>query len=98
MGAEIRVLIADDHTIVREGLKRIVSADRGIVVAGEAATAAEAVRKVRSEPFDVVVLDLSLPDRSGLEIIADIKNARPSISVLILSMESQSEFAVRCLR
>jgi DNA-binding NarL/FixJ family response regulator len=98
MSTEIRVLIADDHAIVREGMKQIAMADRSIVVAGETSTADETLRKVQSEPFDVVVLDLSFPDRSGLEIIADIKRARPSVAVLVLSMEPQAEFAMRCLR
>ena len=95
--AHIRVLIADDHAIVREGLKQIVLSDSEISVAGEAATGDEAILKIRNGEFDVIVLDLSLPDRSGFDVLSRIKAAKPDLSILVLSMEREEEFAVRCL-
>jgi two-component system, NarL family, invasion response regulator UvrY len=93
----IRVLIADDHAIVREGLKQIVLRDGEIVVSGEAATGEEAIAKVRDSEFDVLVLDLSFPDRNGFDVLSHVKAARPELSVLILSMEREEEYAIRCL-
>src|SRR3954469_19232502 len=90
----IRVLIVDDHAIVREGLKQIVRAEPTIIVAGEAASASEAVQKLESESFDVIVLDLSLPDASGLRVLAHIAAATRRIPVLILSVEREDEYAV----
>jgi two-component system, NarL family, invasion response regulator UvrY len=95
--AQIRVLIADDHAIVREGLKQIVLSDSEITVAGEAATGDEAISKIRNGEFDVIVLDLSFPDRSGFDVLSNIKAANPDLSVLVLSMEREEEFAIRCL-
>lgn len=95
--AQIRVLIADDHAIVREGLKQIVLSDSEITVAGEAATADEAISKIRNGAFDVIVLDLSFPDRSGFDVLSHIKAGSPDLPVLILSMEREEEFAIRCL-
>src|SRR5438046_1941944 len=98
MVTKIRVLIADDHAIVREGLKQIVLADSEIIVAGEAATGNEALEKIRNEHFDVMVLDLVLPDRNGFDVLSHLKASKPDIAVLILSMEREEEFAMRCLR
>jgi DNA-binding NarL/FixJ family response regulator len=95
--AQIRVLIADDHAIVREGLKQIVLSDSEISVAGEAATGNEAISKIRNGEFDVIVLDLSFPDRSGFDVLSHVKAAKPDLSVLVLSMEREEEFAIRCL-
>lgn len=93
----IRVLIADDHAIVREGLKQIVHANQAITVVAEAANGNEALVKVRSCELDVLVLDLSLPGRSGLDVLAHVKASKPALPVLILSMEREEEFAMRCI-
>lgn len=98
MARPIRVWIADDHAIVREGLKQIVLADPHIAVAGECATGRDAVERVRNEDFDVLVLDLSFPDVSGFDVLARAKAIKPDLPVLILSMEREEEFALRCLR
>jgi two-component system invasion response regulator UvrY len=98
MDSRIRVLIADDHAIVREGLKQIALSDENITVSGEAGTGDEAIAKILDGEFDVVVLDLSLPDRSGFDVLSHVKATRPHLSVLILSMEREEEFAMRCLR
>jgi DNA-binding NarL/FixJ family response regulator len=95
---KIRVFIADDHAIVREGLKQIAIGDPQIVVAGEAATGNAALAAIIAGDFDVVVLDLSLPDRSGIDVLAHVKASRPQLPVLILSVSREDEFALRALR
>jgi two-component system invasion response regulator UvrY len=97
MPRPIRVFIADDHAIVREGLKQVVLSDAEIVVSGEAATADEALFKVRDAELDVLILDLSFPGRGGLDVLSHVKAMRPELPVLILSMEREDEFAIRCL-
>ena len=94
----IRVLICDDHDIVREGVKQIVSETADIVVGGEARTGAEAVEAVRAGNWDVVVLDLNLPDRSGVEVLGQIRAINPKLPVLILSMHQQVSYAARVLK
>ncbi|MCU1244905.1 MAG: two component transcriptional regulator, LuxR family, partial [Acidobacteria bacterium] len=79
----ITVLIADDHDIVREGLKQIVSETADIVVGGEARTGAEALEQARAGGWDVIVLDLNLPDRSGLDVIAQLRSTTPHVPVLV---------------
>lgn len=94
----IRVLIIDDHDIVREGLKQIVHETGDIVVGGEARTGAEAMERVRAGHWDVVILDLNLPDRPGLDVLTQIRAFSPSIPVLILSMHQQVSYAARVLK
>ena len=94
----ITVLIVDDHDIVREGLRQIVSETQDIVVGSEARTAAEALDMVRTRRWDVVILDLNLPDRSGLEVLTQIRAMAPDVPVLILSMQQQISYASRALR
>jgi len=94
----ITVLIADDHDIVREGIKQIVSETKDIVVGGEARTGGETLDQVRKRKWDVVVLDLNLPDRPGLDVLAQIKTIAPQLPVLILSMHQQVSYAVRALK
>jgi two-component system invasion response regulator UvrY len=93
----IRVLIADDHAIVREGLKQIALSDGDIEVTGEAGTGNEALDLIRQKEFDILVLDLSLPDRNGLDVLSHVKASKPDLSVLVLSIEREEEFAIRCL-
>ncbi|MEW6734123.1 MAG: response regulator transcription factor [Acidobacteriota bacterium] len=94
----IKVLVADDHAIVREGLKQILAENSTIVVAGEASTAQEVIRKVQTGSWDVVVLDISLPDRSGLEVLKQIKNQFPTLPILVLTMHAEEQYAVRVLK
>jgi two-component system invasion response regulator UvrY len=94
----IRVLIVDDHDIVREGVKQIVAETTDIAVGGEARTGAEALEAVRRGGWDVVVLDLNLPDRSGVEVLAQIRSMAPQLPVLILSMHNQVSYAARVLK
>lgn len=94
----IKILVADDHTIVREGLKQIVGDVGDMTVADEAANGQEALQKIREGDYDVVLLDISMPGRSGLEVLKDIRAERPKLPVLILSMHSEEQYAVRALR
>ena len=94
----IRVLICDDHAIVRRGVKQILEEAAEFTVAGEAETSAEALRLVRAEPFDVALLDISLPDRNGIETLKLIRKEQPRLPVLLLTMHAEDEFGVRALR
>jgi len=94
----ITVLIADDHDIVREGLKQIVAETSDVVVGGEARTGAEAIERVRGRKWDVVILDLNLPDRPGLDVLTQMRLIAPDVPVLILSMQQQATYALRALK
>jgi len=94
----IRIVIADDHAIVREGLKRIVSDVPDMNVAGEAADGTEVMQRVRELEFDVLVLDLSMPGRSGMELIKLVKAEKPKLRILILSMHQEMQYAVRSIK
>jgi len=94
----IRVLIADDHPIVRRGLREMLEEEPDIVVEGEASNAAEVQDQVNRRSWDVLVLDLHLPDRSGLEVLHDLKISRPELPILFLTVASEEQFAIRALR
>ena len=96
--AMIRVLIVDDHPIVREGLKQILRATSDIAVTSEASAGNEALQQILEQEFDVVLLDISMPGRSGLEILHQIKDLKPHLHVLILSTHSESQYAGRALK
>ena len=93
-----KILIVDDHDVVRAGVKKILDEQSGAITFGEASTAPEALRLVRDEDWDVVVLELSLGDRSGLEVLKRLKQIRPHLPVLILSMYSEDEYARRAFK
>lgn len=94
----IKVLIADDHAVVRQGLKQILAETMDLVVGGEATNTQEVLDKIRESEFDVIVLDISMPGRGGLDILREIKHERPKLPILILSMHSEDQFAVRALK
>jgi DNA-binding NarL/FixJ family response regulator len=94
----IKVLVADDHAVVRRGLRQILSETNDILVGGEAQTAAETLRLVQSERWDVVVLDISLPGGSGLDLLAEIRRERPGLPVLILTVHSEDQYAIRAIK
>jgi|SRR5581483_8242218 len=94
----IKILIADDHPIVRSGLKEIVTKERDIVVGGEARDGQELLDLVRKQHWDVVVLDISMPGRSGLDVLIQLKREYPRLPVLILSVQSEEQYAVRALK
>ena len=94
----IRVLIADDHAIVREGLKQILADTKDIIVAGEAKNGLEALKLARNDDCQVMLLDISMPDRSGIEILKQIKKEIPQLAVLMLSMHREDLYAIRSLK
>ena len=94
----IRILIADDHAIVRAGLKQFVADQADMSVAGEAATGAETVSLVRNEAYDVGLLDISMPDRNGVDTLKQLKQIRPEMPVLMLSAHAEEQYAVNLLR
>ena len=94
----IRILIVDDHSIVRQGLKQIVSECPGMVVAGEAGSGQEALDLVRARDFDVAIIDIAMPGRGGLEILRELKTGRPPLKVIVLSMYAEEQYAIRSLR
>lgn len=94
----IRVFIADDHAIVREGLKQILAEQRDIVVAGEAENGLDAIKLFRKSRCHVMLLDISMPDRNGIEVLKQIKQERPDLAVLMLSMHREDQYAIRALK
>lgn len=94
----INVLIADDHPIVRQGLRQILSGTADMEVAGEAVNSQEALDQVRIGGWDVLVLDMTMPGRSGFDILKELKHEQPDLPVLVLSIHAEEQFAVRVLK
>lgn len=94
----IRVFFTEDHAIVREGLKQILADTKDIVVAGEASDGDEALAKIKTGDYNIIVMDISMPGRSGLEIMKEIKEIKPALPVLILSMYPEDVYAIRSFR
>ena len=98
MKKPIRVLIADDHAIVRQGLRQILSDTPDLTVSGEAENGVQAVQMVRAGEWDVVLMDVSMPDRNGIDALKLIKKEYPRLPVLILSMYPEEQYAIRALK
>jgi len=94
----IRVVVADDHTIVREGLKQILAAADDLEVVGEASDGHEAMERVRALDFDLLLLDMSMPGKSGIELIKQVHAEKPKVKILVLSMHEEQQYAVRAIR
>ena len=94
----MRILITEDHAVVRQGIRLILADHFKNAVFGEARNATEALARVWKDKWDVVVLDITMPGRSGLEVLKEIKRSRPRLPVLILSMHPEDQFAVRLLK
>ena len=94
----IRIVLADDHTIVREGLKQVLSAAADLAVVGEAKDGREVLERVRDLEFDVLLLDLSMPGKSGIELIKQVRAEKPRLRVLVLSMHQERQYAVRAIQ
>jgi DNA-binding NarL/FixJ family response regulator len=94
----IRVVIADDHTIVREGLKQLLSAAPDLAVIGEAQNGQEVLQRVREDDFDVLLLDMSMPGRSGIELIRQVRGEKPKLRILVLTMHEEGQYAVRAIK
>ena len=93
-----RVLLVDDHAVVRQGLKQVLAESLPDATFGDAASADEALRMVRTANWDIVVLDISLPGKSGIEALKELRAAHPRLPVLVLSMHPEEQFAVRALK
>ena len=98
MSEKIRVLIADDHAIVRQGFKQIFSETEDLVVAGEADDGVDALQVARLNEWDVFLLDISMPNRNGIDTLKQLKREFPRLPVLILSMHPEEQFAIRAIR
>jgi two-component system invasion response regulator UvrY len=94
----IRILIADDHTLMRDGLKQILATAGDMIVAGETSDGFQTIESVRCGEWDLLLLDMSMPGRSGVELIKQIKTEKPRLPILVLSMHKESEYAVRAIR
>jgi DNA-binding NarL/FixJ family response regulator len=94
----MKILLADDHAVVRKGLKQILADEFKRAIFGEARNATEALDLIWKEHWDVVVLDITMPGRSGLEVLREIKRHKPRTPVLVLSMHPENQFAVRVLK
>jgi DNA-binding NarL/FixJ family response regulator len=95
---KIKILIADDHAIVREGLKQIVAEEKDIIIAGEAENAISLMELLSGEKWNLVVLDINMPGKSGLEALKDIKQLYPDLPVLVLSMFSEDQYGIRAIK
>jgi two-component system invasion response regulator UvrY len=94
----LKILIADDHAIVRQGLKQIVTETRDMTVAGEADNGQELLNKIKEDDYDVVVLDITMPGRDGLDVLRQLRTERPRLPVLMLSIHPEEQYALRALR
>ncbi len=95
---KIRILIADDHPIVRAGFKLVIADTQDMTVADEAANGQEVLNLIRKHDYDIVLLDISMPGRNGLEVLKDLKAEKPKLPVMILSIYPEEQYAVRALR
>lgn len=94
----IRILIADDHPIFRQGLKQTLSDEPGMIVSCEAQNSQETLEFVRKHELDVVVMDMTMPGRGGIDLLKELKHVRPKLPVLILSMHPENQYAVRAIK
>ncbi|MBS3771438.1 MAG: response regulator transcription factor [Bacteroidales bacterium] len=94
----IRLLIVDDHTIVREGIRQLLDVTEDIRVEGEASQSSEMFNKLKEEEYDVILLDISLPGRNGVETLKELQEYQPNIPVLILSMHPEEQYALRVMK
>lgn len=94
----LRILIADDHEVVQQGLKQILTDEFGKAQFGQARTTSEALELVRKQKWDIMVLDISMPGRSGLDVLKEVKQHYPKLPVLVLSVHPEDQYAVRALK
>jgi DNA-binding NarL/FixJ family response regulator len=94
----IRIFITDDHSLIREGFKKIINDEKDISIIGEAGNAKDTMSFVLSKNIDILILDLNLPDKNGLDLLKELKSLKPELKILILSMHPEDRFAMRVLR
>ncbi len=92
------VLLVDDHSIVRQGLKNLIALEADLTVTGEAGSGVEAIKMVRANQYDIVVLDISMPDKNGVDTLHDLKHVAPNLPVLILSGYGEAQYALNLIR
>ena len=93
-----QILIADDHAVVRRGVKQILEEEPGLKVLGQATNGYEVIQNIQEKNWDILILDITLPDRNGLDVLKEVKSLRPDLPVLILSIHPEEEFAIRALK
>lgn len=94
----LKILIADDHPIVRQGLKQILTEEPDVVVVGEAQNSQEVLELVQKQDWDIVILDITMPGRGGIDVLKELKHERPKLPVLMLSVHPEDQYAVRALK
>ena len=94
----LKVLIADDHPIVRQGLKQILTEEPDVVVVGEAQNSQEVLELVQKQDWDIVILDITMPGRGGIDVLKELKHQYPKLPVLMLSVHPEDQYAVRALK
>lgn len=94
----INIFIADDHELVREGLKKILKEESDMMVIGEAQNATEVLAKMRKSNCDIIILDMNMPGRSGIDLISDLKILKPQLKILVLSIHPEDRYALRTLK
>jgi two-component system invasion response regulator UvrY len=94
----IKILIADDHPIIRYGLKQIIADENDMIISGEAENGTQALELVKLNNYDIFILDLSMPDINGLNILKRLKDIKPNLPVLILSAHPEEQYAVKCIK
>ncbi len=94
----VRIIIADDHAIFREGLKQVIETTVDMTVVDEAVNGQELLSKVQGKEYDIVILDITMPGRNGLDVLVELKNIRPKLPVLVLSMHPEEQFALRAYK
>lgn len=94
----INIFIVDDHEIIREGLKKILKEESDLVVVGEAQDGAEALEKIQTVECDIMLLDMNMPGRNGLDLLGDLKKLKPQLHILVLSIHPEDKFALRTLK
>lgn len=94
----IDILVVDDHAVVRAGVQHFLAGEPNMRIAGEAANAQDAIRLIRSKDWDIVLLDIAMPDKSGVEVLKQIKREKPALPVLMLSMHPENRYALQILR
>jgi len=93
-----RILLVDDHSIVRQGLRNLIELEQDLQVTGEAASGIEAIKLIRQNEYDVVVMDISMPDKNGVDTLHDLKHIAPDLPVLILSGYAEEQYALNLMR
>lgn len=94
----VRIIVADDHAIYREGLKQVIESTIDMTVVDEAVNGQELLNKVQNNDYDMVILDITMPGRNGLDVLVELKNIRPKLPVLVLSMHPEEQFALRAYK